>query len=263
MLGDVRLHIPSYRTSNHKMQIFSFHLVETAPSTTLGAIIRPPKKRGIAGLLHAECMAAMALGSPILSPKRMQLQNLAVFASWENEVALDEFLTGTRLGCKLAEGWHVRLQFLRQWGEFSEFKDLPDNVADADPAQPIVAVTLARLKLPQLLRFIHWGKPVEELVRDHPGTTLAIAAIRLPRTFSTFSVWRSQRELNDMVHGRNSFPGADRHSNAMAERERKEFHYEFTTFRFRAIAEHGTWQGKSRVVPITENKSVDSTRYRA
>lgn len=233
--------------------------------TTLGAIFRPPMRRGIVGLCHAEVMAAMTLGSPILSPKRMQLQNLAVFASWENEVALDEFLKGTRLGCKLVEGWHVRLKFLRQWGEFSEFRDLPENVADADPAQPIVAVTLARLKLPQLFRFIHWGKPVEELVRDHPATTLAMAAIRPPRTFSTFSVWRSQREMTDMVHGRNSFQGADRHSKAMAERERKDFHYEFTTFRFRTIAEYGTWQGKSNVVPRIEkpNKSVDSTRYRA
>ncbi|MEX2382055.1 MAG: hypothetical protein WD490_06715 [Opitutales bacterium] len=246
------------------MKIFSYHLVKTAPVTTLGAVFHRPMRRGIAGLCHAECMAAMTLGAPILSPARMQLQNLAVFASWENEEALNEFLAATKLGCKLAEGWHVRLKFLRQWGEFSGFRDLPGNVADADPAQPIVAVTLARLKLPQLLRFIHWGKPVEEQVRDHPGTILAMAAIRPPRTFSTFSVWRSQREMTDMVHGTNSFPGADRHSNAMAERERKDFHYEFTTFRFRAIAEHGEWLGKNHIVPGIEkpNKSVDSASFR-
>jgi hypothetical protein len=247
------------------MKIYSYHLAETDPLTTLGAIFRPLMRRGIVGLCHAECMAAMTLGAPILSSARMQLRNLAVFASWENEEALDEFLAATKLGCKLAEGWHVRLKLIRQWGEFSEFRNLPENVADAEPAQPIVAVTLARLKLSQLLRFIHWGKPVEKLVRDHPGTTLAMAAIRPPRTFSTFSVWHTQREMTDMVHGRNSFPGADRHSKAMAERERKDFHYEFTTFRFRAIAEHGTWKGKSDVVPRIEkpNKSVDSKRYRA
>ena len=112
-----------------------------------------------------------------------------------------------------------------------------------------MAVTLARLKLPQLARFIRWGKPVEQLVRDDPGTTLALAAIRPPRTFSTFTVWRSQREMTDMVHGMGSAVGADRHAKAMVERERKDFHYQFTTLRFRAIAEYGVWAGRRDIVP--------------
>jgi hypothetical protein len=194
-------------------------------------------------------MAAMTLGAPILSPSRMQLRNLAMFAYWESDAALDAFLADTKLGHTLSAGWHVRLKFLRQWGRFSEFDDLPANVDDADPAQPVVAVTIARLKLPQVFRFIRWGKPVEKLVRDHPGVTLALAAIRPPRTFSTFTVWRSHREMSDMVHGKGSSPGADRHAKAMAERDRKDFHHEFTTLRFRAIAEHGEWSGRSDIVP--------------
>ena len=137
----------------------------------------------------------MALGSPILSPARMQLRHLAIFASWENARALDDFLMDTELGHTLALGWHVRLEFLRRWGRVSEFDDLPTSVAEGAPNQPVVAVPLARLKLTQVPRFIRWGKPVEELVRDHPGTTLALAAMRPPRTVSTFSVWRSQREM--------------------------------------------------------------------
>jgi hypothetical protein len=194
-------------------------------------------------------MAAMTLGAPILSPDRMQLRNLAVFASWESEGALDAFLEKTKLGRTLSEGWHVRLKFLRRWGHFPEFEDLPANVEDTDPTLPVVAVTLARLKLPQVFRFIRWGKPVEKLVRDHPGTTLALAAVRPPRTFSTFSVWRSQQEMTDMVHGKGSSPGADRHAGAMVERNRKDFHYKFITLRFRAISEHGEWAGRSHFVP--------------
>lgn len=231
------------------MRIFSFHLAETTPVTTIRTLCRPPRRGRPVGLLHAECMTAMTLGAPILSPSRMQLRNLAVFASWEHERALDAFLTDTRLGHTLSEGWHVRLTFLRQWGRFAEFNDLPTRDADADPSRPVVAVTLARLKLPQVFRFIHWGKPVEELVRDHPGTTLALAAIRPPRTFSTFSVWRSQREMTDMVHGKGSSSGADRHAKAMGERDRRDFHHEFTTLRFRVVAEHGKWLGQSHIVP--------------
>ncbi len=231
------------------MQIYSYHLAKVPPARTVVAFCRPPRRENTAGLVHAECMAAMALGAPILSPERMQLRSLAVFASWECEGALDDFLAGTELGRTLSSGWHVRMRFLRRWGNFPELGDLPASVGETDPTQPVVAVTLARLKLPQVFRFIRWGKPVEELVRDHPGTTLALAAMRPFRTFSTFSVWRSQHEMTDMVHGHGSNPGAGRHAAAMGERTRKDFHYKFTTLRFRALTEHGAWEGRRNIVP--------------
>lgn len=103
--------------------------------------------------------------------------------------------------------------------------------------------------LPEVPRFIRWGKPVEELVRDHPGAILALAAMRPLRTVSTFSVWRTQREMTDMVRGRSSVPRAERHAVAMLERARRDFHFEFTTLRFRALAEHGVWEGRSNIVP--------------
>jgi hypothetical protein len=86
-------------------------------------------------------------------------------------------------------------------------------------------------------------------VRDHPGVTLAVAALRPPRTISTFSVWRSMREMVEMVHGRSNVDAPDRHASAMRERERRDFHHEFATYRFRPLSEHGSWQGRSDVVP--------------
>jgi hypothetical protein len=231
------------------VSIFSFHLAKTAVTTTAGALLRAPTTKEVRGLRHAECMAVMKLGSPILSPARMQLRRLAVFASWESSRALDDFLAETDLGRTLALGWHVRLEFLRRWGRVSELDDLPETAGEVAPTEPVVAVTLARLKLTQVPRFIRWGKPVEELVRDHPGTTLALAAIRPPNTVSTFTVWRSQSQMLDMVRGQDSFAGAKRHADAMAERDRKDFHHEFTTLRFRALAEHGAWEGRSNIVP--------------
>lgn len=233
----------------HDVPIFSFHLAKTTLGITTNTLLEPPTAGSVPGLRHAECMTVMELGSPILSAARMQLRKLAVFASWESESALDTFLTEAELGRTLASGWHVRLEFLRRWGRVAEFDDLPPSAAEVEPEAPIVAVTLARLKLSQVPRFIRWGKPVEELVRDHPGTTLALAAIRPPRTVSTFSVWRSLREMKDMVSGHDSFAGAERHAAAMVERRRKDFHFEFTTLRFRALAEHGAWNGRSEFVP--------------
>ncbi|MBK1792583.1 hypothetical protein [Persicirhabdus sediminis] len=177
------------------------------------------------------------------------MRHLAVFAAWENEQALDDFLTNSQLGNTLSAGWHVRLELIRRWGQFSEFDDLQvsDNKAEND--QPVVAVTLARLKLPQLFRFIRWGRPVERQVRDHPAAKLALASMRPLGTFSTFSIWRSQREMAEMVHGKGASAENDQHARAMTERERKDFHYQFTTLRFRALAEYGEWLGQSSIVP--------------
>lgn len=231
------------------MPVFSFHLAETTVATSAKALLHPPTSDDTPGLRHAECMVGMTLGSPILSPDRMRIRRLAVFASWERESAIDAFLERTALGRTLATGWHVRLEFLRRWGHVSELDGLPAGTEDTDPDAPVVAVTLARLRLPQVPRFIRWGKPVEALVRDHPGTTLALAAMRPPRTVCTFSVWRSQRAMTDMVRGRGDVPGASRHARAMVERERKPFHHEFTTLRFRPLMEHGEWEGRRGYVP--------------
>jgi hypothetical protein len=194
-------------------------------------------------------MTKMGLGAPILSRSRAQFRSLVMFARWDTEDALEEFLGTSGLGRKLASGWHVRLSFLRRWGQVSEFDGLPVLAEEHDMSAPVVAVTLARMRLLQVPRFIRWGKPVEELVRDHPGKTLALAAVRLPNTVSTFSVWRSANEMTDMVNGHSAVPQPERHSSAMAERSRKDFHFEFATLRFRALSEHGAWEGRSSIVP--------------
>lgn len=231
------------------MTVFTYHFAKTNIGTTVRALCHPPTGQQVPGLNHAECMTRMTLGAPIVSPTRMQLGHLTMLAAWESHVAIDEFLAGTRLGRALATGWHVRLAFQRRWGYINEFDGLAESDGEQDPVAPVIAVTLARMKLPQVPRFIRWGRPVEELVRDHPGTTLAIAAIRLPRTVSTFSVWTSQREMVDMVRGHSSLSRPERHAAAMAERQRKDFHFEFTTPRFKPIAEYGNWEERTNIVP--------------
>lgn len=235
------------------MKLFTFHFAKIRIDTAVKALLRPPTGEQVPGLIHAECMSQMTLGAPILSPARMQLRHLTMFAAWESHAAIDDFLDGTPLGRAFAAGWHVRLAFLRRWGHFTEFDGLAESVGEHDPEAPVVAVTLARMKLPQVPRFIRWGKPVEELVRDHPGTTFAIAAMRLPRTVSTFSVWNSQREMVEMVSGHSSVPRPERHAAAMVERQRQDFHFEFTTLRFRPLAEYGEWEGRTHIVPTRDS----------
>lgn len=227
--------------------MFTFHLLETTTTTGLRLLAR--SGRPAAGLRHSEPMAVMELGAPIVSTRRAQSRRLALFARWEDEGSLDAWLGDDPTGRDWAEGWHVRLEFLRRWGLVEALDDLPIRGADHDLDEPVVAVTLARLNLPQVPRFVRWGRPVERQVRDDPATTLALAAGRPPRTVSTFSVWRSARQMEDMVAGRSTGPEHDRHAAAMGERDRHDFHREFTTLRFRCLAEHGAWRGRTGIVP--------------
>ncbi len=239
------MRVLSKPSSESTMSVFTYHLLKTTVSSATQTVLFPPKPADVPGLIHSEFMSAMTLGSPLLSPSRILINKLAVFAQWENENAIDEFLVNNEIGRILADGWHARLSFLRQWGSITGFQ-IPDvNIELESPDMPVAAVTVARMKLFQVPRFLSWGRPVEKLVRDHPGTTLSLASIRFPRTVSTFTIWRSQKEMTDMVRGHSSVPDPKRHSDAMKERDRKDFHFEFTTLRFRPLSEFGEWEGRS------------------
>ncbi len=232
--------------------LHTFHLARPGFVRTMRTLCQPPRSKDVDGLIHAECLSPMRLGAPILSPGRWQVRSLAMFAAWRDGDAVDAFLRDTTLGAVLAQGWHVRLRFLRRWGFVSELEGLPQEAGETDPDAPVVAVTLARLELSQTLRFLRWGKPVEHLVRTHPGAVLAMAASRPPRTLSTFTVWSSARQMADMVHGHGGGPAADLHARAMGERDRKDFHSEFTTLRFLCVGEYGEWEGRTAIVPTAK-----------
>ncbi len=231
------------------MSIFSYHLVELPFIDAVKGIFSSPIFQDAEGLVHSEYMTAMTLGSPMLSTSRVLIGQVAVFMQWENETALENYLTEDLFGKVLGKGWHVRLSFIREWGKFSGFKIPHDKDELESPSSPVVAVTIARMKPLAVPRFIHWGRPVEKLVRDHPGTTLSLASVKFPNTVSTFSIWKSEKEMTDMVHGHSEVEKPKRHSKAMKERERKDFHFEFTTLRFKPLAEFGKWKGQSNFVP--------------
>ncbi|HLW62822.1 MAG TPA: hypothetical protein VKY33_05425 [Flavobacterium sp.] len=231
------------------MSLYSYHIVKTSTFTALRAMILPLNKKIIKGLVHAEVMSVMTLGSSIYSVSRIFNNKIVFFAQWENEDSLNQFLNLNRFGKKLAKGWHVRLVFVRQWGEISGFNTTNSEAETVTENEPIVAVTIARMKYTQIPRFIRWGKPVEKLVRDHPGATLSLASIRYPNVISTFSIWKTQKEMTDMVFGHSKIPKPKRHIDAMKERNRKDFHFEFTTLRFKPVAEFGIWNNTQNHIP--------------
>jgi hypothetical protein len=234
------------------MTIHSLHLAEVPAWVGARALARPmagTASRTTPGLDHAEALVLMRLGAPTVSPDRLQVRRLAVFAQWHDEASLDAFLREHPLGRHLDRGWHARMEYLRRWSSLAALPGLPARAGSWGQDEPVVAVTVARMRLPEVPRFLRWGKPVERLVRDHPGATLALAGMRPPRTIATFSVWRSVAEMEQMVRGHSEIPEPQRHAAAMAERTRRDFHHEFATYRFRPLSEHGSWQGRTGIVP--------------
>tara|TARA_R110002020_G_scaffold422960_1_gene632059 strand:- start:2228 stop:2929 length:702 start_codon:yes stop_codon:yes gene_type:complete len=231
------------------VSIFSYHLIELPFIDAVKRIFSNPISKSTKGLVHSEYMTAMTLGSSIFSTSRVLIGQVAVFIQWENESALENYLEEDHFGKVLSKGWHVRLSFIREWGKFSGFKIPNDKAQLESPNSPVIAVTVARMKPLEVPRFIHWGRPVEKLVRDHPGTTLSLASVKFPNTVSTFSIWKSEKEMTEMVHGHSKVENPKRHSNAMQERDRKDFHFEFTTLRFKPLGEFGKWKGQSNFIP--------------
>lgn len=231
------------------MSVFSYHLVKLSFISTLRMMYLPIKSKQVNGLIYAETMSAMVLGSSIYSKSRFFNREIVVFAQWENEKYLDEFLQFNPKGKQIAKGWHIRLEYLRQWGEISGFQ-IPNHETELENENnPVVAVTIARMKYTQIPRFLRWGRPVEKQVRDDNGTTLSLASIRYPNIISTFSIWKTQKAMTDMVRGHSKTPQPKRHINAMKERDRKDFHFEFTTLRFRPLAEYGEWNDQKKYIP--------------
>ena len=104
------------------MNVFSYHIAKLSYFQAFKLMLFPLKTNKIIGLIYAETMSAMKLGSPIFSKTRIFNQTIVVFAQWEDEKSLENFLKNNSHGKLLAKGWHVRLDFLRQWGNISGFQ---------------------------------------------------------------------------------------------------------------------------------------------
>lgn len=224
------------------MSFFSYHILRVSFWQAIRLWFFSSSK--VEGMVHSETMNVMTLGAPLFSLKRILIREYALFAQWNDENALENFLNQDRIGKLFNKGWHVRMKFVRKWGDISGF-DIPKTLHEDKVDGAVVAVTIARMKPSQIPRFIRWGRPVEKLVRDHPGAVLSLASIRFPNTVSTFSIWPNHEDMIAMVNGHSKMPNPTRHFDAMKERDRKDFHFEFTTLRFKPLAEYGNWKEKS------------------
>lgn len=215
--------------------LVSVHIADLGPLRSLKALRRPPKPGSVPGLTSAVTVIAVELaGRKIPRPGRV-----AMIASWDEDSALDRFLDDDPLGTRLAEGWHVRLEPLRVFGAWPAIPGLPDREAQTDPEEPVVVLTLGRLRLKRVRPFLRTGAPAEADAVAEPSLLASAGLARPPRLVSTFSIWRSAAEMRDYA----TREGGS-HSAAVSSDRRRPFHHESAFIRFRPLASSGAWDGR-------------------
>lgn len=217
--------------------IVSVHLADVGIRDAVALRRRPPRPAGIAGLTYAEPVIAAPLGGRLLPAP--ELGRGGLIAAWEDDAALARWSATDPGAARFADGWEVRLQPLHAFGAWAGMPDLPQEPLPVEDDEPVVVLTLGRLRLRRALPFLRSAAPAEAEAVAHPGLLAATGLARPPHLVSTFSLWRSAREMKEYAFG----PSGAHQAAVLADRERP-YHHESAFVRFRPYASRGSWNGR-------------------
>lgn len=218
--------------------IASVHVADVGVRSALGVVRKAPAAGSIPGLRHADVALAAPLGGS-LAPKP-QAGRVGLIAFWDEDAAVERFLTDHPLAARLAGGWHTRLEPLRAFGTWPGLpSDVPRSRAVTSEG-PAVVLTLGRLRLPQLVRFLKTSNRAENGALGATGMLWATGLAR-PPFVATCSLWESGQAAAAYAYDTDGAP----HPAAITEDRHKPFHHMEAFIRFRPYATTGSLQGKN------------------
>jgi hypothetical protein len=217
--------------------IVSVHLADVGLRAAPSVLRKPPDPAGAPGLTYAETVTTAPLGKSLLPVP--SLGRVGLIAAWEDDGALDDFCRSHPLAERLAGGWQVRLAPLRVSGFWPGMPDLPQQPLPVEDEEPVVALTLGRLRLNRALPFLRSAAAAEAEVVDDPALLASTGLACPPHLVSTFSVWRSAKAMRDYSYGK----GGAHQAAVRADRERP-YHHASAFVRFRPYASQGSWDGR-------------------
>jgi len=224
----------------------SVHLVDCGPRLVVKTARRGRELRRVTGLRYGEVTLTAALGPRLLpEPTRGRL---GMFAYWESEEALEEFLAANPVARTFAAGWHLRLQPTRIVGGWPQIDESALGSSAMDDGEPAAALTLGLLRPSQAPRFLRASARAEGLALKSPGLVASTGFARPPRLVSTFSVWKTTAAMRSYVEGAHG--GA--HRDAVRAHAERPFHRESAFIRFRLLGVKGdpsAWPGLSELEP--------------
>jgi hypothetical protein len=219
--------------------IATVQLVDLGPAGTLRAIMRRPKPRDTPGLRSAQ----VAVFAPLALSGPPPLSRAGLIAFWDDHDGFDRFLDGDPIGERFAGGFQARLRPLRAHGSWPGLPaDVPQTRA-VEHDGPAVVLTLARLRVSQVVRFLRASRPAERAAVASDGMIWGSAAVRLP-FLATVSIWQDARLAATYAYGRQQ----PAHSHAISEQQRKDFHRQSAFIRFVATRLEGSLGGLNPLV---------------
>ncbi|MFH5207331.1 hypothetical protein [Antrihabitans spumae] len=185
--------------------------------------------------------STMAVAIPLTGrPKSIHNANrIGLVADWDSDDAITEFLATHPVADRLASGWHIRLEPIRVTGNWPDLPTVSQDSPRYDDGT-IAALTLARTKESELVRFNTLGGDAEDHVPTIPGSIWATALIN-PPFYATFSLWRGQSALTEFAHRRGA------HRVVIDEDKAQPMLTEHGSLRFRPYACSGAITGRNPI----------------
>lgn len=207
-----------------------------------------PKLRAAAGLSFWRLLGtgrgrSMSLGA--------DLRRWALFAVWDGEAALEEFLERSTVARRwrdaTEEAWHVRLRPLSsrgRWGGRDPFGGLaarraPDAPDVRVPGAPVAVLTRASIRPRRLAAFYRAVPEVDRALREEDGCLASIGVGEWPvARQATFSLWRDAAATDRFAFR----DGA--HREVIGRVRAHDWYSEELFARFVPYAHHGRWDGR-------------------
>jgi hypothetical protein len=229
--------------------IASMHIADMGARDAAALLLAPPRSSRVPGLTYAETLTTAPLGEPLLPPRRFG--RVGLLAAWEDEAALEGFLTDHPAARRLSSGWQVRLEPLRISGAWAGLEGLPARPLPVDDSEPVGVLTLGRLRLRRTGDFRRSAAPAEAAALASPGLVAGTGLARPPRLVATFTLWRSAAAMRSYA-----YDSGEAHVAAMAAHHADPFHHEAAFVRFRPYASRGSWDGRDPLAEATGAPAV-------
>lgn len=230
----------------------SVHLADVGAARAFAAQRHAPEPSKVDGLRGAHLGFGAPLGPWVLP--RPDFRRLALIAFWDDDGALDRFLTSHPLAPMLAGGWSVRLAPLRAYGSWPGLDPDTPTSRKVEHAGPTAAITLGRLRVSQAPRFFRASAKAEGAVLGAPGKIFATGVGR-PPLVSTVSLWESPEAIARYAY---EAAGAA-HPSAIRDGRAKPFHTREAFIRFRPYASTGSLAGANPLAADWMDTAVRST----